>query len=134
MSSQSLLPPGQQLAAPGKWPLVGERIPAAGTVDWTVSVFGCVEAPRVFKLEELKSLPRREQAIDIHCVTRWSKLEVPFAGVLLADLLSLVKPTAEAGYVSFVARSERRHSTSLKLDDALELEALVALEAEGRPL
>lgn len=134
MTDPSVLPPGQQLAAPGKWPLVGERRPAAGDDDWTVSVSGCVETPCVFNLQQLRSLPWRQRTIDIHCVTRWSKLAVPFAGVELADVLARAKPTAQARYVSFVARSERGHSTSLALTDALQLDALVALEAEHRPL
>lgn len=131
---QPSLPPGQQLAAPGKWPLVGERSPAPGPANWTVAVCGCVEVPLAIGLGELRELPRIEQAIDVHCVTRWSKPAMRFAGVPLSQLLQWARPTAEARYVSFVARSERAHSTSLRLDDALELKSLVALEAEGQPL
>lgn len=132
--SRLSLPPGQQLAAPGKWPLVGERAPAPGPPDWTVAVCGCVEEPHVIGLSELRDMPRTEQTIDVHCVTRWSRPAMRFAGVSLRQLLQLVEPTADARYVSFVARSERAHSTSLRLDDALQLKSLVALEAEGRPL
>ncbi len=39
-----------------------------------------------------------------------------------------------AKYVSFVARSDRQHSTSLRLDTALSLETLLALEVDGSPL
>jgi DMSO/TMAO reductase YedYZ molybdopterin-dependent catalytic subunit len=134
VQSQFALPPGQQLAAPGKWPLVGERAPAAGPATWTVTVSGCVNRPQAFDLAALRSLPWREQSIDIHCVTRWSKLAVPFAGVALADVLARAAPAADARYISFVARSERLHSTSLLLADALALDSLVALEAEQRPL
>ena len=128
------LPPGQQLAAPGKWPLVGERAAAPGPEKWTIAVRGCVEREQTVDLAGLRALPRTEQTIDIHCVTRWSKPAMRFAGVSLAELLRLARPTADARYVSFVARSERGHSTSLVLADALALQALVALEAEGRPL
>ncbi len=128
------LPPGQQLAAPGKWPLVGERAPAPGPADWTISLCGCVAEPRIVSLAELRDMPQLAQTIDIHCVTRWSKPAMRFAGVPLGQLLQLARPTAEARYVSFVARSERGHSTSLRLDDALKLHSLVALEAESRPL
>lgn len=131
---QPPLPPGQQLAAPGKWPLVGERAAAPGPRDWTVAICGCVEGPRVVGLDELRGLPKIEQTIDVHCVTRWSKPAMHFAGVPLGQLLQLAGPTPEAQYISFVARSERAHSTSLRLGDALELKSLVALEAEGRPL
>jgi DMSO/TMAO reductase YedYZ molybdopterin-dependent catalytic subunit len=134
MPDRVALPPGQQLAAPGKWPLVGERSPAAGDDGWQVTVNGCVEMPCVLDLAQLRSLPWRRRAIDIHCVTRWSKLAVVFGGVDLADVLALATPAAEARYVSFVARSPRNHSTSLSLTDALALNAFVALEAENHLL
>lgn len=87
-----------------------------------------------YRLDELRSLSVVRQAVDIHCVTRWSKLAVEFVGVPLAELIEQSLPAADARYVSFVARSDRNHSTSLPLADALSLGALVALEAEGRPL
>ncbi|HVA48915.1 MAG TPA: molybdopterin-dependent oxidoreductase [Pirellulales bacterium] len=128
------LPPGQQLAAPGKWPLVGERSPAQHDGDWTVTVSGCVATPRVYDLAALRRLRWHRRPVDIHCVTRWSKLAVDFAGVELADLLAAAEPTSLARFVSFVARSDRGHSTSLVLSDALDLGAFVALEVENRPL
>jgi len=127
------LPPGQQLAAPGKWPTVGERGSAAGG-PWTVTICGQVERPQTFSLAELQAMPRARQIVDIHCVTRWSKLGVAFGGVPLAALLAPACPKPSARYVSFVARSLRRHSTSLPLEEARESGALVALEADDRPL
>ena len=127
------LPPGQQLAAPGKWPLVGERLPGPGGA-WRLTVCGEVERPLEFDLAALRAMPLVRQSIDIHCVTRWSKLGMEFAGVLLDALLQRAGPRPAAQYVSFVARSPRSHSTSLPLADACRLETLVALEADGRPL
>jgi DMSO/TMAO reductase YedYZ molybdopterin-dependent catalytic subunit len=129
-----LLPPGQQLAAPGRWPVVGERNPATRAQPWCVSISGLVAQPRSWSLEELRALPTVEQVVDIHCVTRWSKPAVRFGGVPLRHLLDLCQPLAEARFLSFVARSERRHSTSLLLADALELNTLIALTCEGKPL
>jgi hypothetical protein len=57
-----------------------------------------------------------------------------FAGVPLASLVEMARPDRNAKFVSFVARSARRHSTSLGLDDALRLDALAALSADGAPL
>lgn len=128
------LPPGQQPAAAGKWPVVGERAPAQVSTPWSIGVAGLVEHPRVWLLDELRSLPQTETAVDIHCVTRWSKLAVPVGGVPLDELLRRAAPQREARFVSFVARSTRNHSTSLPLDEALRLGAIVALRAEGEPL
>jgi hypothetical protein len=127
------LPPGQQLAAPGKWPAIGELRPGPGG-DWSVAVSGEVNRPCQFSLTQLRDMPQTRLIIDIHCVTRWSKLGVVFSGIPLETLLKIAGPTAEARYVSFVARSLRGHSTSLSLDDARDLGALVALSADGAAL
>ncbi len=79
-------------------------------------------------------MPQVEQTVDIHCVTRWSKLGVRFSGVPLAALLELALPDRAARFVSFVARSTRAHSTSLVLADALRLRCLLALSADDEPL
>ncbi len=128
------LPPGQQLAARGKWPVVGERraLPVEG--PWTVEICGAVEAARTWTLDELQNLPTVERVVDIHCVTRWSLLDVPLQGILLQTLLDCVRPQARARFISFVAHTERQHSTSLPLDEALALDSLVVWSAYGKPL
>ena len=128
------LPPGQQLAAPGKWPFVGERSPAESAEPWSVEISGLVDRPLRLSLEELARLPQVERVVDIHCVTRWSKLEMRFGGVTLQSLLDVTGVSPEARYISFVARSPREHSTSLALEDALRLGTLVVLTADGQPL
>ncbi len=134
MNQPIRLPPGQQLVAADKWPLVGERTPQKSDSPWTVSIGGLVGQPQIFSLDTLRTLPQTEQTVDIHCVTRWSKLQVGFGGVRLADLLSAAKPSTKARYISFVARSARHHSTSLPLSDAIEQQTLVALRCDGQPL
>jgi DMSO/TMAO reductase YedYZ molybdopterin-dependent catalytic subunit len=128
------LPPNQQVAALGKWPVVGEKAPRLDPAPWRVAVTGLSACPRRWSLEELRALPQVEREVDIHCVTRWSKPACRFRGVPLAQILAACPPLPAAAFVSFVARSERRHSTSLPLQEALELGTLVALEYEGEPL
>ncbi len=128
------LPPNQQLAAPGKWPVVGEKAPHESAAPWILRVGGLVARGGMWTLDELRAMPQVEREIDIHCVTRWSKLGARFGGVPLFDLLEEASIRPEARFLSFVARSERNHSTSLALDDARELDPLVALTCEGEPL
>jgi DMSO/TMAO reductase YedYZ molybdopterin-dependent catalytic subunit len=97
-------------------------------------VSGLVAHQRTWSLEELRDLSQIETRIDIHCVTRWSKLGAYFGGVLLQTLLDICQPLPQARFVSFVARSTRRHSTSLSLKDVLWLGTLLALSYEGQPL
>ena len=92
-----------------------------------MTIAGLVEREVTLSLDDLGHMPQFEVELDIHCVTRWSKPAMRFGGVLLADVLRLAGPMANARFVSFAARSDRRHSTSLPLDDALKLGAQVAL-------
>lgn len=128
------LPPNQVLAAPGKWPLVGERTAGSGPAEWAVSITGCINRECRWTTDELRSLDQHAIVTDIHCVTRWSRLDVPFRGVPLAVLLDEAGVTAEARFLSFVARSDRGHSSSLPLADALAAGTLIALEADNAPL
>lgn len=136
------MPPNQSLAAPGRWPVVGERasaaIPGDGSAPWTISVGGLVAEPRTFTLGELAVLPPTRLLLDVHCVTRWSRLDMSFAGVRLATVLEACGGALPAArFVRFVAHSDRDHDTSLPLGDALTLGesgVLLATEADDRPL
>lgn len=133
-STESRIPPGQQLVAAGKWPVIGEREPAQSETPWSLSVMGEVSNPIVLSLEELRSLPQTSFTIDIHCVTRWSRLDVSFTGVLLKEILARVAPNNNANFASFVARSTRQHSTSLSINEAVRLGTLIALDVDGEPI
>lgn len=128
------LPPGQQLAAPGRWPPIGERAPRPWKKPWRLLVDGAVWQPTVWSIDELKEIDTCRRTIDIHCVTRWSKLGVEFEGVPLSSLLHEVRPAAMARYANFAAHSMRDHTTSLPLADLHRLDALVAWAADGEPL
>lgn len=130
----SILPPGQQLVTGEKWPLVGERTSGVRPAIWQLEVKGLVSKPQTFSLADLQAMPQTRQVIDIHCVTRWSKLGVEFVGVSLRDLMTEVGLLSSAHFVSFEACSERRHSSSLSLATALELDTLLAWEVDGQPL
>ena len=126
------LPPGQQLLRPGRWPPVGEKPPTGRSKPWTLQLRGLFKTPRRLTLEQLLAAPLEDQSIDIHCVTRWSRLGVPFRGIPLARLLSPEQIEPRARYVSFVARSLRGHSSSVSLEVAQT--ALLAFYAEGKLL
>ncbi|MGD9724213.1 MAG: molybdopterin-dependent oxidoreductase [Pirellulales bacterium] len=113
---------------------MGERLPRSSDAVWRVEICGAVTRPCTLPLADLQALPQSVITLDIHCVTRWSKPDVRFTGVPLADLLRRAEPVPAARFISFVARSDRWHSTSLPLDEAIELGTLAALTAEDAPL
>ncbi|WP_236696338.1 molybdopterin-dependent oxidoreductase [Rhodopirellula islandica] len=135
--TDSALPPNQQLVRGDRWPIVGERHPGEIDSPWSLEFCGCVASSPTFSLDEIRAMPQETRQIDVHCVTRWSKPAMSFTGVRLRDLLHDSETpiwTDEANFVSFVARSERNHSTSLPLSEMLELDPIIALQAEGKPL
>ncbi|MEM9941616.1 MAG: molybdopterin-dependent oxidoreductase [Planctomycetota bacterium] len=133
MQDESRIPPGQQLVRPGRWPIVGEKEPADHRGPWTLEV-GLDSDIRSFSMEDLQQLPQTEMELDIHCVTRWSKLDANFAGVLLQDLLKASFPDSNRRFVSFVSHSNQNHSSSIELPTAIQLKTLIALQYEGQPL
>ena len=131
---ENRIPPGQQLVAPGKWPIIGERLPTETDTPWSLKIKGEVDTPITLSLEELRSLPQTTRTMDIHCVTRWSMLDTTFSGVLLKDLLVEAGVKPDAKFVSFLARSKRNHATSLNLDTAINLNTLIATEVNREPI
>lgn len=135
MSERKRLPPNQQLLDESKWPIIGERLCQAPTGPWIVSVTGLVSTPLKFNLQDLAQLPQVEMPLDIHCVTRWSRYNMTFKGVLLETLLEKAGYDRDrAQFVSFQAYSSRNHSTSLVLSEALEQKVLLATEVDNSPL
>ncbi len=134
MSVEPRLPPGQ--AVTRKFPVVGERAPAAEALDlaaWRLEVSGAVAAPLVLTWSDYLELPHRERVADIHCVTGWSQLGMRLTGLPLADLLAHVRIAPEAAFVRFEAYSPRGHDTSLPLDLALA-DAWLVHAVDDRPL
>jgi len=133
-SNPNRIPPGQQLVAPGKWPFIGQRAPSDSDQPWQVSITGQVEQPVTLSLEQLGTQPQCSMTIDIHCVTRWSKLDANFSGVLLEHLLDLAKPNPSAKYISFVSRTDNHHSSSLEIETAINLKTMIATHYADAPL
>src|SRR5919199_1303582 len=88
------LPPGQYLTE--RFPvLTYGRNPAFDLNTWSLSVWGEVEEPFTLRWDDLLALEQVTITTDIHCVTRWSKLDTTWTGVRVRDLLerARVKPS-----------------------------------------
>src|SRR3712207_8546631 len=51
------------------------RNPKFDLSEWSLSIWGEVESPFSLRWDELLALPQTTLTTDIHCVTRWSKLD-----------------------------------------------------------
>jgi DMSO/TMAO reductase YedYZ molybdopterin-dependent catalytic subunit len=125
------LPPGQSPTL--KWPVLSVGgTPAVERAGWRLAVDGAVEEPYELSWEELLAEPQSDWHGDIHCVTRWSKFGMDWRGVEVRRLLQRARPAPEASHL--MAHSHDGYTTNLPLSDVVEHPALLAHEADGRPL
>ncbi len=125
------LPPNQVVTK--KFPVMTAGTPATAEKDaWTLTLDGDVSRPVTLDWQGLMALPQQDFTADIHCVTRWSKLDTRWRGVSVQTLADLVGPRADAAYVQ--ARADGNYTANLRLVDLLGDKAFVATEYDGQPL
>jgi DMSO/TMAO reductase YedYZ molybdopterin-dependent catalytic subunit len=98
--------------------------------EWTFSIVGEVDEPKRWTWDELRRLQSESFTADIHCVTKWTKLDTRWMGVSLDTLLDGVETAAEFA----VAYSDGGYTTNLPLDDLTDGKAWIAFEYDGQPL
>jgi DMSO/TMAO reductase YedYZ molybdopterin-dependent catalytic subunit len=125
----SRVPPGQYVTA--DFPVLSAG-PTPRTLheEWSFTINGAVDEPLSWSWEEFIALPAETITVDIHCVTKWSKLDTTWKGVSVDTLLAGV-PT-EAEYLT--AWSDGGYTTNLALEDVTDGRAWVAYEYDGGPL
>ena len=125
------VPPGQTLTQ--KWPvLTYGRTPRFDPKTWNFRCFGLVERPMSWTWEEFLKLPRVTLTSDVHCVTRWSKLDNAWEGVSIREILTHVKPRPEARFV--MQHADPDYTTNIALEDLAQDDVLLALRHDGRDL
>jgi DMSO/TMAO reductase YedYZ molybdopterin-dependent catalytic subunit len=125
------VPPGQTLTE--KWPvLTYGRTPRFDRTRWTFRCFGAVEHEMTWTWDEFLTLPRVRVRSDIHCVTRWSKLDNDWEGVAARTILDLVRPRPEARWV--LQHADPDYTTNTSLDALRDEDVVLALAHNGRDL
>ena len=116
------------------------------TEPWTVEVFGLVNNPKTYGIEDLLKFPQEERVYRLRCVEAWSMV-IPWNGFPLASLLKEVEPTSDAKYVRFetVYRPEEMpgqkspfypwpYQEGLRLDEAMHDLTILATGLYGMPM
>jgi len=127
------MPPGQSLAR--RLPILHYgAVPVFEPGSWNFRVWGEVEKPLTLSWKEFQDLPRTTLKMDVHCVTRWSKLDTTWEGVSVRTLIEsgLVKPLPTARFV--LQHAEMGYTTNLPLEIVLADNFLLATAFEGQPL
>lgn len=125
------VPPGQYLTERFPVLTVG-RNPAFDLDSWSLSIRGEVDEPYALRWDELLALPQTTVTCDIHCVTRWSKLDTTWTGVRVRDLLERAK--VRPGGTHVMAHSDGGYTTNVALETLLADDVLVAHTYDDRPL
>jgi DMSO/TMAO reductase YedYZ molybdopterin-dependent catalytic subunit len=127
------LPPGQSLTQ--KFPVLHYGpVPVFNPATWDFRVWGEIEEDRTWSWEEFSRLPRTTLTMDIHCVTRWSKLDTTWEGVSMRTLVDqgLVRLKPSAKYV--LQHAEYGFTVNLPLEVVLADNFLLATHFNGQPL
>lgn len=123
------LPPGQFLTE--DFPVLSAGpTPDVDTDRWELTVTTEDGEAARWSWSELLAEPAEDVVVDIHCVTRWSKLDTRWRGVSLDVLLADVETTGE----HVLVHSYGGYTTNLPLEDLLDGRAWIAYEYEGEPL
>lgn len=131
MRAAGRLPPGQSLTL--KWPVLHEgSIPAFDPQTWDFRVFGLAEEPLRLSWKDFSTLPQTEVLADMHCVTRWSRFDNRWGGVLALEIMRRVKLRSEARHV--MVHAEYGYTSNLPLADFLRPTTIFALRHDDQPL
>ncbi|MBI2873600.1 MAG: sulfite oxidase-like oxidoreductase [Firmicutes bacterium] len=125
------IPPGQ-VVTPGFPVLHHGRTPSINLDKWIFRITGLVEESRSLNWEEFRRLPAVTATSDIHCVTRWSKLDNRWEGVAASEVLKLARPRPQARFV--LVHAEGGWTTNLPLEDLAGEGVLFAFKHNGADL
>jgi DMSO/TMAO reductase YedYZ molybdopterin-dependent catalytic subunit len=126
---QDRVPPGQYVTK--DFPVLSAGpTPHTPLSEWTFSVTQDGRTVRAWSWAQLQELPAEDVTVDIHCVTRWSKLGTQWRGVPVQLLLEQAGATAPF----VMAFCDGGYTTNLPAADVAGGQAWVAFGYEGQPL
>ena len=114
------VPPGQYVT-PDFPVLAAGPTPHTPLEEWTFTIEGGAE-PVSWSWPEFRELPSETTTTDIHCVTKWSKLDTLWEGVSVDTLLGHVDSDSEY----LLAYSDGGYTTNLPLEHVTDGKAWVA--------
>jgi DMSO/TMAO reductase YedYZ molybdopterin-dependent catalytic subunit len=130
-------PDGQEgRVPPGQYVTDGFPVLSAGPTphtplqDWTFSITQAGQTRKSWTWQEFRALPAETVTVDVHCVTRWSKLGTQWRGVSVDTLLD--QAGHDAPYV--LAFCDGGYTTNLPVEDVTGGKAWVAFDYDGGPL
>jgi DMSO/TMAO reductase YedYZ molybdopterin-dependent catalytic subunit len=128
-ATDATLPPGQYLTT--DFPVLSAGPTPRISLDrWELTIDEGTNVLRTWNWKSFRDLPTETFTVDIHCVTRWSKLGTSWEGVSLNRLFADLKTDARYTMV----RSYGDYSTNVPLQDLLNHQAWIAFRFDGKDL
>lgn len=131
-SDPERIPPGQYLTE--DFPVLSAGPTPRRTLDSWSFVLEGPDEKELLRLawKDLLALPPTDLTVDIHCVTKWSKLTTRWKGVSFDALLEAAGVDAPAPFV--MASCDGGYTTNVPVADLRGGRGLIAYEYEGQPL
>jgi DMSO/TMAO reductase YedYZ molybdopterin-dependent catalytic subunit len=123
------VPPGQYVTS-GFPVLSAGPTPKTPPAEWTFTVRGAVDRTLTWTWDEFRNLPSETITVDIHCVTKWSKLDTSWTGVSLETLLGGTRTQAH----HVLAFSDGGYTTNMPIVDISDGRAWLVYDFDGEPL
>jgi DMSO/TMAO reductase YedYZ molybdopterin-dependent catalytic subunit len=101
---------------------------------WSFSIYRDIAEDLKWTWDEFRKLPRETVTVDIHCVTKWSKLDTVWTGVSVDRLLEGINLAAQPAVGYLIAYCDGGYTTNLPLADVRNGKAWIAYEYDGKPL
>src|SRR3954462_2286019 len=125
------IPPGQYRTE--KFPVLHYgSVPKVDLAKGDFKVWGEVDRPLSLTWEQYKALPRKTVGTDIHCVTRWTKLDTTWEGVPIQEILRLARVRPPPSQV--LSHGEQGYPATLPLSILDDDDVLLADTFDGQPL
>ena len=125
------LPPGQYITP--DFPILSAGpTPRVALDEWQFRIEGLVTEPVEWSWEAFLQLPSRKFVVDIHCVTKWSKLDTHWEGVSVDTLLESVAIESQGRFATVYCYGG--YTTNLSLADLTDGKAFVAYRYGGQHL
>ena len=126
---ESRIPPGQSRT--DSYPVLSfGPTPRMDLTKWRLVVRHEREELGALNWADFNALKQTEFTRDIHCVTRWTKLDMKWKGVLFDDILSALGIEPATGHVTF--HGADGYTTNLPLADLRGDKAMAATQYDGQ--
>ena len=125
------LPPDQYETK--KWPVLDLGLkPEIKQDKWALTIDGAVRRPVTLRWPDFMALEQIEDVSDFHCVTKWSRMDMKWRGVRLADVLALAEPEDDARFL--LCHAYDGYTVNIPVEEALKPDVLLAHTVDGEPL